>query len=257
MLSWSVLNADGATDSCTPSGWNDGKPLLRSEFVTTSKSLSPLNAHATYSLSCTNEAGTAEDRMTIKINAPTVTLTADTTSVEYKGNTILRWSVTDVTSCTASNGWSGDKGVSGGTYDTGALTSNHIYRLSCTGPGGTISKSVTVEARPLRVITLYFRCSVSSKGADLSSYYPFSACEWSSTGYPDWPRLSGRIAARICQHPGNPTIPTVPLMDQILARVGLTAPKMDRVERVSYANVDYCADGGQDGTQGIFKVFYP
>ncbi|MFC4307984.1 hypothetical protein ACFPN2_02720 [Steroidobacter flavus] len=78
--------------------------------------------------------------------APVVTLSASPTSVTAGQSSTLTWSATNATSCTASNGWSGSKTVSG-TQSTGALStsSNTTYALECVGPGGRSSASVTVS----------------------------------------------------------------------------------------------------------------
>jgi hypothetical protein len=76
--------------------------------------------------------------------APTVTLTAGAASVSNGGTTSLTWSSTDATSCTASGAWSGNKPTSG-TETTPALTSGSSFTLTCSGPGGSASQSVTVN----------------------------------------------------------------------------------------------------------------
>jgi len=76
--------------------------------------------------------------------APTLdTFTANPTSVSSGGTTVLTWSGTNVTACTASNGWTGSKKAAD-TFTTGALTATTTFTLSCDGPGGSVSKSVTV-----------------------------------------------------------------------------------------------------------------
>jgi hypothetical protein len=56
----------------------------------------------------------------------------------------LTWSSTNATTCTASSGgWSGTKATSG-SQSTGALTASGNYTLTCTGAGGSASRSTTV-----------------------------------------------------------------------------------------------------------------
>lgn len=74
---------------------------------------------------------------------PTLTLTANPISVPYNSSSTLQWSTTNATGCTATGAWSGSMGISG-TQSTGNLTSSKTYTLTCTGPGGSITKSVTV-----------------------------------------------------------------------------------------------------------------
>lgn len=55
----------------------------------------------------------------------------------------LAWTTSDATACTASGAWSGGKATSGSEAVT--PTSNSTYTLTCTGPGGSTPKSVTVN----------------------------------------------------------------------------------------------------------------
>ena len=75
--------------------------------------------------------------------APTVSLAPSASSVVSGGTVTLTWSTTNATSCTAKDGWTGSEPTSG-TFQTPALTANTVFTLSCTGPGGTASQSVTI-----------------------------------------------------------------------------------------------------------------
>lgn len=75
--------------------------------------------------------------------APTLSLSASPESVLIGQTAALSWSSTDASSCTSTNGWSGSKAVSG-TETTTALSATTNFTLSCTGPGGTVSKTATV-----------------------------------------------------------------------------------------------------------------
>jgi len=84
-------------------------------------------------------------------NAPTVTLKAnnqeDHITISYNTAATLTWTSTNATSCTASNGWSGTRAINNTSpgENTGNLTSTKTYVLSCSGSGGTVIDSVTVE----------------------------------------------------------------------------------------------------------------
>jgi hypothetical protein len=79
---------------------------------------------------------------------PTLTFTSDESSVTSGGTVTLKWTGGNVTSCTASNGWSGSEPASG-QFTSGALTVTTTFALSCDGPGGTAANSVTVTVNPL------------------------------------------------------------------------------------------------------------
>jgi len=75
---------------------------------------------------------------------PTLTLTANPMTVNSGSSSQLTWSSFGVSSCTASGGWNGARGTSG-SDNTGALTTSSTFTLDCTGAGGSINKSVTID----------------------------------------------------------------------------------------------------------------
>jgi hypothetical protein len=74
---------------------------------------------------------------------PTVTLTALPQTVTAGNAATLEWSTTNATSCTASGAWSGSRPTAGSS-PTGVLSTTSTFNLSCSGPGGTDQRSVTV-----------------------------------------------------------------------------------------------------------------
>ncbi|HEY4516275.1 MAG TPA: CARDB domain-containing protein [Candidatus Paceibacterota bacterium] len=83
---------------------------------------------------------------------PTITLTANPTSIAYNTSSNISWTITNATSCTGTNmpagNWSTGTTNSTGV-STGNITTSTTYSLSCTGPGGTGNGSVTVTVAPL------------------------------------------------------------------------------------------------------------
>jgi hypothetical protein len=77
---------------------------------------------------------------------PTVTLTAAAASVAAGESTTLTWSSTNATSCLATGQWSGSKAVAS-SETVGPISTQSTFTLACTGPGGTVSKSVAVELK--------------------------------------------------------------------------------------------------------------
>ncbi len=107
---------------------------------------------------------------------PTLSLSASPISIAYGASSLISWSSTNATSCTASGAWSGAKSTSG-TQDTGALTSSKSFYLSCTGTGGTVAKSVFVSvAAPIPAPTLNFTAASSS-----IAYGANTNLSWSTT----------------------------------------------------------------------------
>ena len=79
--------------------------------------------------------------------APTLTLTANPLSIQAGESSTLTWSSTNATSCTARDGWSGNRSTSG-LEVTGALSGTTSFTLECTGGGGTVWESVIVTVVP-------------------------------------------------------------------------------------------------------------
>jgi hypothetical protein len=84
----------------------------------------------------------------IASSAPTVTFTSSATSVTAGAAVTLTWSSTNATSCTASGGtgWVGSESTSG-TLAV-AVSASETLGLTCTGPGGSATQSVSVKATP-------------------------------------------------------------------------------------------------------------
>jgi hypothetical protein len=81
--------------------------------------------------------------------APSLTFTASPTAISTGQPSTLSWSTTNVTSCTASrgtSGWAGSKSTSGSLSVSPTATTG--FDLSCTGTGGTASKSVDIVVTP-------------------------------------------------------------------------------------------------------------
>ncbi len=89
----------------------------------------------------------------VQIPAPALTFSATPTTIESGQTSTLTWASTNATSCTAGGAWSGTKAASN-SENTGALTANRTYTLTCTGAGGTTqAQSVTVNVNaPVPVV---------------------------------------------------------------------------------------------------------
>lgn len=78
--------------------------------------------------------------------APTIGSLAFSGAASSVGeSTTLSWSSSGATSCTASGAWSGGEPLSGSFKVTPAGAGAFTYTLSCSGAGGTTSKSVTLS----------------------------------------------------------------------------------------------------------------
>ncbi len=161
--------------SCNATGsWSGTRPTSGTENV------GPLTANATFTLTCQDSSGNSVSRQaTITVAsatpAPTITLSANPTSVTSGGSTVLAWTASNATSCMASGAWSGSKATTG-SQTIGSLTVASTFTLSCTGSGGNASKSVSVGvAEVTGVPSITLSASPMSVGANGSS-----ALTWSS-----------------------------------------------------------------------------
>ncbi len=156
---WNSENATSCTANGGSNGWANSK-TLSGIFYT-----GPLTMTTTYNITCKNAAGKMVSG-SVKVNVdgmvgsnPTVTLYADNTNLASGGYTNVHWNSTNAVSCFAnagSNGWTGNKGLSGIFY-TGALTTDTTYNITCNGSSGaTASASATVFVQsPLPTVNIY------------------------------------------------------------------------------------------------------
>jgi uncharacterized repeat protein (TIGR01451 family) len=105
-----------------------------------------------YRAAARNTAGTTygEDKSftTTSGPSPTVDIEANGSdgpiTISRYSSATLTWDSNNADSCYASGAWSGNKALSG-SQSTGSLSSSRTYTLTCTGPGGSVSDSVTVN----------------------------------------------------------------------------------------------------------------
>jgi hypothetical protein len=164
-LTWSSSNAN----SCTASGaWSGSKPTAGTEQRT-------VNANSTFTLVCSNAQGQKASRsVTVSVGAvppaPTLTLSAWPTKIGPGDNTRLSWSSQNTTGCTASGAWAGNKATSGAQLSA-LLYSSAAFNLDCTGPGGTISRSVSITVDPSMKPRPLVTMSLSPWGVTLNAAY--------------------------------------------------------------------------------------
>jgi hypothetical protein len=141
-LSWSSTNAA----SCSASGaWSGAKAVSGTEVT------SALTQNTSYSLSCVNSAGvSAQASLTVVVSAappspaPIISFDSTKDTVVVGESALLFWRVAYASTCDADNAWDGTKPLIG----TEPIWLDHevTYTLRCTGPGGSTSRSVTVQA---------------------------------------------------------------------------------------------------------------
>jgi hypothetical protein len=165
-ICWGVENVQSCT-AYNPHGlWNGPKPFEDTSYW---DYVHNVTQQEDFGMTCTGVGGTVHASTTLYINTaspPTLTLSASPNPVKYGQSTTLTWNSTGVESfdhndppnynCTASDGWSGGKDVSG-KESTGNLTSQQTYALECVGikESSAVSRSVTVNVIPsIKLITV-------------------------------------------------------------------------------------------------------
>ncbi|MCX7067890.1 MAG: hypothetical protein NTW85_09390 [Methylococcales bacterium] len=144
-LAWTSTNAT----SCTASNAWSGNQLTSGKLT-----LSALLNTATYTLVCNGNGGSTTKSVTINVTpnvtppaAPTVSLSANPSSIVSGASSVLNWTSTNATSCTASNAWSGNQ-LTSGQLTVSALLNTATYTLVCNGNGGSATNSVTITVAP-------------------------------------------------------------------------------------------------------------
>ncbi|MFM7088401.1 MAG: hypothetical protein ACKOW9_02635, partial [Candidatus Paceibacterota bacterium] len=154
----------GAVTSCTKTGPKSWKIVPGNNSTSPGWKTGTLSSpgSATYTFSCTGPGGTHTKSVTVTWlpavvpAAPVVNITASPMIVDVGKTSLINWSVVGaVTSCTKTGpkNWKivpGNNSTSPG-WETGTLSSpgSATYTFSCSGPGGTDTKSVTVTWIPV------------------------------------------------------------------------------------------------------------
>ena len=135
--------------------------------------------------------------------APTVTLAASPTAVVLGASSTLTWSSTDATACTASGSWTGSKSTSGNETVTPAAVGDAVYKLSCTGAGGSTEKQATVTVTaPVATGSITGKVVDTTTGAQI-----------------DGATVRSGSASTTTNAEGNFTLPGVPVGERALLEV--------------------------------------
>lgn len=157
----------GATVTATWSSTNATSCKLDNNTVATSGSapVGPYSStgYKTITVTCTGAGGSDSDSETLRVKtapaAPVVTLTLVPSEVAIGAKAQLTWSSTNATTCKLQgtgnlypqypNGFTVGINESGyywkGPFDNAG---SEVYTVTCTGPGGTDSESVTLTVKP-------------------------------------------------------------------------------------------------------------
>lgn len=127
---------------------------------------------------------------------PVITISAAPNPVAYNASSLVSWSVTNPagTTCTGSGGTPGWPGAQNpnGTFDTGPMTAQRVFTLSCTNPGGSDVKSVTVNVIPPAPPQVNI---TSIDQPDYCSNGPQATVNWNYFSPPGLPQAQWRVRA--------------------------------------------------------------
>ena len=152
-----VWTTSGAT-SCNASGAWSGPVDLNNPR---GKIIGPLTTAGTYTygMSCKGAGGTTVVSSTLGVGAvpaPTIQLTLTPSAVTPGNGTVITWSTTNASSCTANGGtgadhWVGSKPLANaGGFSIAAISTagEYNYDLTCTGTGGVTVQSALLSVNP-------------------------------------------------------------------------------------------------------------
>lgn len=135
-INWTSKRAN----DCTASGdWSGSKA------TSGSLTINALTTNSSFNLSCSGAGGTTSDSISVTVAAPlpTLSFSASPSTVSQNGLTTLDWNSTDVSNCTASGDWSGNKAATG-SETINISTTDSQFTLTCSGEGGTVNDTVNV-----------------------------------------------------------------------------------------------------------------
>lgn len=171
-LAWSLRQAENCTAS-VESGGGDWSGSVDNSSPQGTKDVTP-TASGTYhyTLSCDEANGTrnasSSVTVTVKELPPSLSFSATATYIAPGGATTLNWSSSNATSCSTSGEWSDSVATSGSKSLTGLTEGSHSYTLTCTGPGGAISRTVNILAANPPTLTLTASSLSVNKGQSLT-----------------------------------------------------------------------------------------
>jgi hypothetical protein len=140
-----VWTSSGVSSCAASGGWSGAKPVNGSETV------GPVSADVSYTLSCTGLGGTVLKTVAVTVVTPPPpsepvisSFSAEPARIQPGESSVLSWSTSGVTSCTASGGWTGTKATSG-SQSVGPLMQTTNFTLTCTGDGVSVNRTLTVN----------------------------------------------------------------------------------------------------------------
>ncbi len=129
-ISWTATNSP---TSCSASGTTSNWVNSPGASGSTSTGIISSTGARTYTISCTNSAGSGSKSVTITVVAlPTVSVSLGSSSINTGVSTTYSWSSANASSCTGGGSLSGAMATSGGPTSTGVKSTAGIYNYTVT-----------------------------------------------------------------------------------------------------------------------------
>jgi len=186
----SVLSWSSATDAVSYnvyeglSAGNEGStPILTGLTATTVDVTGLTNGSAYYfTVAAVNDHGTgpmSNETSARPLDKPTISITTSPSTLQVPYSSLLSWSTSYATSCSAVGDWTGTKAIAGSTTIAPTAVGVYNYGLSCTGVGGTSSASatLTVTLPPPPTVSL----TISNTYVRVTEKYHTPTLAWSSS----------------------------------------------------------------------------
>ena len=146
VTSYELQRCTGLPASCPDASFSTVSPSATSPFTDSGLSANTDYSYRVRAKDAANNLSGWTNVVSAKTQsgtpAPTVSLSANPTSITFGQSSMLTWSSANATICTASGSWSGTKATSG--TQSVSPTSTSTYTLTCTGTGGSANQSVMV-----------------------------------------------------------------------------------------------------------------
>ncbi|HRH24714.1 MAG TPA: hypothetical protein PLQ20_00015 [Candidatus Paceibacterota bacterium] len=136
-ITWSSGWAGGVT-TCTGTNFSTAGAPYGTQSVTVT------SIPITYSVSCSNAAGSGTDSVTLTPEPPVITFSASPTSIVTPDSTTLSWSSTNATSCSSVDFYTGNQ-TAGNSVVYPSVQPATTYNIECVGPGGTSPAQLQVD----------------------------------------------------------------------------------------------------------------
>jgi hypothetical protein len=171
-LTW----ASHLASSCVAGGdWSGNKGISGREVIDN------ITVDSQFTISCNSPEGQISDYATVRVveqpQSPVLDFTASATQIMQGDSLVLQWTALNADSCTASGDWFGSLATSG-SEQIDNLQQDSLFILECSGSGGSVRQTVTVDVQPPEPVAPSLNFSISQSSV---AYGGSVTLSWSSS----------------------------------------------------------------------------